>query len=821
MRQERAAYLFYPVAFIVGITISAALVFIAWDTALKEKNRNFVFEYYKVREEVLHKIRLSSDVMNFFVISAKSWKKSDKIFQSLAHETLDKQNFIDGLFYLNFTGHLAKPFYLQHAKFHHTQVGQDLTALYDHEYFDRIVQLLSMQKDQNSLISAMVDLGSNDYYMLFHTVQNGILGLLINPEKIIPLVDVAPAFMIQLYNESFNISGKQLIVEHKGIALRDRKNFLIAHFSQDTAIRLPAHSLTLSVAKKIYWQDIDHSLIYVSLLLGFGTTCLLIALVRVDNLRNRELVSRHAFIKSKVDEQTKELTLAKDKAQEGVRVKSEFLASMSHEIRTPLTAIISMAELLSETKLNDVQGKYVGVFRKAGDVLLNLVNNILDLSKIEAGQFVLDHIAFDLLEVIEESIGLYATIATENDIELIMHICPTVERQRFGDPIRLKQIICNLVNNALKFTKKGHVVIQVANADHEKLRISISDTGIGITKTMQAEVFAKFIQADSSTARKYGGTGLGLAIAKYLVELMDGHMELESQPGIGSTFSFIVNIPVQKNAVHDAKQFNLLQDITVLVLDVNVLHRQNLCKTLHAFGANCTEFGILPLQDMPISDQLAKYQYILLDYKILSQWNEDTIAEFKKIQQAQNYLVIVMLSHASLDKKIAYIKRLGMQHYLIKPIKQSELLNILTNSEQSVALPELESEILLPSVQKRILLVDDTVDNRLLIKAYLSKSGYIIDEAENGKVGLDYYHENTYDVIFMDIQMPEMDGYEVTQAIRMLEKKNMWRQTPIIAITAHVSKEEVQKCMVAGCDSYLSKPFKKAMLLQTIKDFIS
>ncbi|SMN10952.1 sensor histidine kinase [uncultured Candidatus Thioglobus sp.] len=821
MRQERITYLFYPVAFIVGLTICATLVFIAWDISLEEKNRDFVFEYSKVKEEVVHNIRLSSDVIDFFSISTKTWKDSDDVmFQSFARNILDKKNFIEGLFYLNskeFNG-LKKQLYLKNAKFRDTQVEKDFTELFDHEDFDRIVQLLLLEQDQSNAIAAMINLQSSDYYVLFRAVQNRVLCLLINPEKIIPLANIAPTLMIQLYNESLNLSGRQLIFNSTDIALHNRKGLLITRFSQDAAIRLPAYSLTLSVSKKIYWKDINHNLIYIALLLGFGTTFLLIALVRVDNLRNRELMSRNILIESKVEEQTKELVLAKDEAQEATRIKSEFLASMSHEIRTPLAAIISMAELLSETKLNDMQGKYVGVFRKAGDTLLNLVNDILDLSKIEAGQFVLDHIAFDLLEVIEESIELYAITATENDIELMTHMYPTVERQRFGDPTRLKQIICNLISNALKFTKKGHVIVQVANADYEKLRISIRDTGIGIPKAMQEEIFAKFIQVDSSTARKYGGTGLGLAISKYLVEVMDGHMELESELGIGSTFSFIVDIPVQAHVVHDPEQFILLRNITVLVLDSNVLHKQNIFEVLHEFGASCTESRV----DVLTADLCSKYQYILLDYKILLEWEDDTIAEFKKLQQANNHLVIAMLTHFSLDQKIEHIKQLGIQHYLTKPIKQSELLNILSNPDHVVTASERDSELLeLPSVQKRILLVDDTVDNRLLIKAYLSKSGYIIDEAENGETAINYYHENTYDLIFMDIQMPNMDGHEATQAIRMLEKKSMRRWTPIIAITAHATKEEVQKCMTAGCDSYLSKPFKRAILLQAIKDFIN
>ncbi len=504
-------------------------------------------------------------------------------------------------------------------------------------------------------------------------------------------------------------------------------------------------------------------------------------------------------------------------------MKSDFLASMSHEIRTPLTAIIGMAELLSETKLSSDQDKYVKVFRKAGDTLLSLVNDILDLSKIEAEQLILEHISFDLLDVIEESVEIYAIKSAENHVELISDFEPKSNMQRTGDPARLRQIILNLISNAIKFTKDGHILLMVRATDPDEVQISVTDTGIGIPEDKLEAIFASFTQADSSTTRKFGGTGLGLTISKRLVEMMNGRIWVESEEGVGSVFSFTVNLPVNNSATKsDLPLEGFLKDKNVLVMDSNQHNRAKICNLLNAFGAQCVES-----EEFTAWDE-SKFQYVFLDHKILFKCNDEETEKIRQSSQADSGPVIIaMLDSVSLHQQINRINKLELDGYLTKPIKQSELLHVFSNKDE---MPEAhvsgdeqhESKLdETPVEEKRILLVEDNEDNRLLVKAFLKNLPYIIDEAENGKIAVDMYRNNTYDLIIMDVQMPIMDGHEATRVIRVLEAESGRPQTPIIALTAHAIKEEIDKCLAAGCDTHVGKPIKKSTLIGIIEDFIT
>ncbi len=848
LTKQTSRWLIYAVALISGVTLGLTLVFIAWNSALDENKRDFSFESSKIREAVSHNVLVSNDSINSFATFIESNKVfDDQTFQSSAKGILDQQDFIEGVFYSALTNvdaaagipevHLN----VENSRFRETQTifsGHDIAT---DKNFENILKSLFLNEGSEPVVS-VIELNTNKYYVLLKEIRNknvtesanvehnnslrGVLCPLIDPDKLVEHTEIPDALMVELYSESSSLSGRKLIFS--SIPEKTINSFLVSRFSEDASIQLPSYSVKLSISKNIYWQDINQELIYIALLIGLGITLLLIALVRAKDLREKELSERNIVIELKVEEQTRELALARDKALEGSRMKSDFLASMSHEIRTPLTAIIGMAELLSDTTLSDDQKKYVKVFRKAGDTLLSLVNDILDLSKIEAQQLVLENIQFDLLDVIEESVEIYAIKAAERKVELISRIDPDLDVKRVGDPARLRQIILNLISNAIKFTENGYILVKVHGSDSNEILISVSDTGVGIPKEKQEAIFASFTQADSSTSRKYGGTGLGLTISKRLVSMMGGRIGVESEVGKGSTFSFNVNLPINKSISREGLHVEPdLKGKTVLVLESNKHNRIKIYNILTTFGAECETSEDLSLGEYSAIDDIGakKYQYIIMNFKTLRNCSHDEIKAFKNSNPDR--VLIAMLGPVSLQQKINKVNELGLDGYLTKPIKQSELLDIFSSKEpvtgeskQASGVSDTRDEETIVK-EKRILLVEDNEDNRLLVKTYLKKLPYIIDEAVNGEVAVDLYRNNTYNLVLMDVQMPIMDGHEATRAMRVLEAESGRPLTPIIALTAHAIKEEIDKCMAAGCDTHVGKPIKKSTLISVIDEFIA
>jgi len=834
-------WLIYAVALLSGLALGLTLVFIAWNNALDENKREFSFESSKIREFITHNIQVSNDLINTVATLITENKDfDDQIFQSSAIGILDQQQFIEGLFY----SHVQKTgdsttseidLKVLNSRFRNTQTATDLSDIIKSEDFENVLKFLLLDESNQSVVS-VVTLESNKYYILFKPVLNndysavddegsttsiqGFLCLLINPEKLVGDSSISNTLMVDLHSESSNLSGRKLIFT-SAPSLVSRSGFLASSFSEDASIQFPAYSVKLSVSKDVYWPDVNRKSIYLALFIGLGITLLLMALVRAKDIREKELSERNIEIELQVQQQTKQLALARDKAVDGSRMKSDFLASMSHEIRTPLTAIIGMAELLAETKLSSDQDKYVKVFRRAGDTLLSLVNDILDLSKIEAEQLVLEHMPFNLLYVIEESVEIYAIKAAENDVELISDFEPKSNMIRTGDSARLRQIILNLISNAIKFTKEGHILVMVRACDAEEVQISVSDTGIGIPEDKQQAIFASFTQADSSTTRKFGGTGLGLTISKRLVEMMNGSIRVESEEGVGSTFSFTVKLPVNDSATRDKLPMpGFLQGKNMLVLDSNQHNRTKICNLLSAFGAECVESEEFKMWDE------STYQYVFLDHKILFACDDGETEQIKQSSQSDSGPVIIaMLDPVTFHQQIQWINKLGLGGYFSKPIKQSELLHVFSNKgqqkeESHLAKEQIDSETDEISVEeKHILLVEDNEDNRLLVRTYLKNSPYIIDEAENGKIAVEMYRNNSYSLILMDVQMPVMDGHEATRVIRVLEVENGRPTTPIIALTAHAIKEEIDKCLAAGCDTHVGKPIKKSTLIEIIEDY--